>query len=429
MTGRHVVVVGGGIGGLTAALALSRRGFEVTVLERSPAFVELGAGLQLAPNATRVLDGLGVLAPVVDAGVRPRRLVLASALTGEELTWVSPDRFPEAYGAPYVVVHRNDLLAILHDACQEGGRVRLLAGQQVTTVDPGGPLPVRCECADGTAYEATALVGADGLHSTVRTLLADDEAICAGYVAYRGAVPIARSARPSSLDDVVAFIGPGMHFVQYPLRRGEVYNQVAVFRSDRYAAGEAEWGTPDELDRTFAVACEHVRHALTSIERHARWPMYDRLPLDRWTVGRTVLLGDAAHPMLQYLAQGACQAIADAGALARHLGAALGPGDRADATGDGIPRALAAYEAERLPVTATVQRHARLWGELWHADGMYASLRDTYLRERDPDDLRHLDPLYGPPAGDGGPHGATAGTGHRVLQSQQLSRHPQDGQR
>lgn len=389
----HVLVVGGGIGGLSAALAMARQGYEVTVLERAPAFVELGAGLQLAPNATRVLAGLGVLDEVVAAGVLPKRLVLASALTGKELTWLGLERFPKVYGAPYVVVHRSDLLDILVAACRASGRIELRPDTPVAEVDPGSDGAtahdaVRVRCADGAVHTGALLVGADGLHSLVRTLVSDDEPICAGYVAYRGAIPLDRSARPWSLDDVVAFIGPGVHFVQYPLRRGEIYNQVAVFRSDRYAAGDEEWGTPDELDRAYAGACDHVRTALTSIERHARWAMVDRLPLERWKVGRAVLLGDAAHPMLQYLAQGACQAIADAGALGRHLGRAAA----GDVTVDG---ALAAYEAERLPVTATVQRHARLWGDLWHADGMFAAIRDAYLTERDPDDLRHVDPLYG----------------------------------
>src|SRR6266568_4903542 len=317
-----ILVVGGGIGGLTAALALARDRHRVRVLEKAAQFAELGAGLQLAPNATRVLAGLGVLGRVIEAGVRPRRLLLRSALTADELTALDlGEPFRARYGAPYVVMHRSDLLAILYDAC-------LAAGVE---------------------------------------LQADKE--------------------------VVAWIGPDLHFVQYPLRAGQIYNQVAVFRSRRYAAdpglADGEWGGPGELDEAFGPCCPQVREAAGFLWRDRWWPMYDREPLAGWTRGRIALLGDAAHPMLQYLAQGACQAIEDADALAHALAACPGP----QLTG----KALAGYEAERAAHAARVQRTARTWGDIWHVSGVGALLRDELFRRRPADDYSYTDWLYGGP--------------------------------
>jgi 3-hydroxybenzoate 6-monooxygenase len=383
LTAQKLLIVGGGIGGLGAALAAGRRGFDVTVLERAPEFVEIGAGLQLAPNATRVLKGLGVLDSVLDVGVLPDRIVLASAVSGDELTSLDLRNFDQLYGGPYVVIHRSDLLAILHQACVSEPNIELCPGQSVVEVDPvgsaGGGVHVRC--AEGSEHVADALVGADGLHSTIRKLVDQSEPIFPGYVAYRGALPLEQVAAPTTTNDVVAFIGPGMHFVQYPLRRHTLYNQVAVFRSQRWLDGRDDWGTPEELD---------VRTALTSIQRNARWPMYDREPLDSWQAGRSVLLGDAAHPMLQYLAQGACQALQDGSALAQSLATARE--NHSD-----VESALAAYQQQRIGPTARVQRQARVWGDLWHADGLLESLRDVYLRDRDPADQRFVAPIYSQP--------------------------------
>ena len=358
-----ILVVGGGIGGLTAALALARDGHRVRVLEKAAQFAELGAGLQLAPNATRVLAGLGVLGRVIEAGVRPRRLLLRSALTADELTALDlGEPFRARYGAPYVVMHRSDLLAILYDACLAAG-VGLQADKDVVAVagDDGAAI---AECADGTSYRGAALIAADGLHSGIRALFSADQPVCSGFAAYRGTARI-----------------------------DEIYNQVAVFRSRRYAAdpglADGEWGGPGELDEAFGACCAQVREATGFLWRDRWWPMYDREPLAGWTRGRIALLGDAAHPMLQYLAQGACQAIEDADALARALAACPGP----QLTG----KALAGYEAERAAHAARVQRTARTWGDIWHVGGVGALLRDELFRRRPADDYSYTDWLYGSP--------------------------------
>ena len=388
-----ILVIGGGIGGLTAALALARGGHRVRVLEKAARFAELGAGLQLGPNATRVLDGLGVLGPVLEAGVRPRRLLLRSALTAAELTGLDlGEPFLARYGAPYVVMHRTDLLATLHDACLAAG-VGLHAGQDVRTVTDGADAAT-AECADGRRYQGAVVIAADGLHSGVRARFSADRPVCSGFAAYRGTARVEEVTGRSELDEVVAWIGPDLHFVQYPLRAGQVYNQVAVFRSPRYAAqpglGDGEWGGPEELDEAFRGCCPQVREATGFLWRDRWWPMYDREPLDGWTRGRVALLGDAAHPMLQYLAQGACQAIEDADALARALAACPGP--------NLVGRALAGYQAERAPHAARVQRTARTWGDIWHVGGVAALLRDELFRRRPADDYSYTDWLYDPPA-------------------------------
>lgn len=388
-TGAEVVVVGGGIGGLSTALALAHAGHSVRVLERSAEFAEVGAGLQMAPNATRILREWGLLDRVIGSGVRPKRLVMRDAMTGEQLTHLDLDEAFEArYGAPYVVIHRSDLLDILVDACREAG-VELSPSSPVDDVETDGSGAVVVSGAN--RFGADVVVAADGLRSSLRRRLSDDEPICSGYVAYRGAFEVSEldlDLDERAFEEVVVYVGPGRHLVQYALRRGEMFNTVAVFRSPAYERGEEDWGRPEELEEVFADSCDPVRRGLASLWRTRRWPMYDRLPIPTWISGRMVLTGDAAHPMLQYLAQGACQAIEDAHSLATQV---------AKNTGDGGPawdRALAEFEQARTVRTAEVQTRARTWGEIWHVDGVARLLRNQLLLDRDPRDFRHLDWLY-----------------------------------
>jgi 3-hydroxybenzoate 6-monooxygenase len=381
-----VLIVGGGIGGLTTALSLARNGRSVRVLERASAFAEVGAGIQLAPNSTRTLDQLGLLEAVVSVGVLPRRIVLADAVAGGELSWLDLTDFRQRYGAPYIVLHRSDLLEILLRAGVDAG-VALETDAHVDAVVDAGD-KVTAICSDGRQFSGSVLIGADGLRSTLRPLFVDDDVICSGYVAYRGAVPIEQVERHADLRDVVAWLGPDMHLVQYPLRSGDLYNQVAVFRSPTFERGDPDWGSPSELEERFSVCCDHVRESVPMLGRDHRWPMYDRLPTTHWTAGRVALMGDAAHPMLQYLAQGACQAMEDAVALTR----ALSGRDLASVAN--VSEALAGYRDERAPRTARVQRAARVWGDVWHVDGIAKQLRDELLLQRPLDDHRHVDWLY-----------------------------------
>lgn len=381
MDNTDVLVAGGGIGGLSVAYALSTAGHSVRLLERASEFGEVGAGLQLGPNATRVLREWGLLDEVVAAGVLPRRLVLADAHSGRELVEVTTAAIEERYHAPYVVVHRSDLHRILLDACRRAG-VELQTSRAVDRVDSTSDTAFTY-CEDGSVYESKVAVAADGLTSTLRKAVSGDEPICSGYVAYRGAIPIDDVSADVSLDEMIIWVGPGKHFVQYALRGGEIFNQVAVFESPGYARGEEDWGGPEELDATYGHCCDHIRRSAHSLWRDRRWPMYDRLPIENWVSGRLVLTGDAAHPMLQYLAQGACQAIEDGHALASEATKA-----------DGWDAALAAFNATRAPRTAEVQTKARVWGDIWHVDGIGKALRDELLTTM-PDPFRYMDWLYG----------------------------------
>ncbi|MFG3437022.1 FAD-dependent oxidoreductase [Nonomuraea sp. NPDC047897] len=392
-TEHEVLIVGGGIGGLATALALAQHGNAVHVLERAPEFGEVGAGLQLAPNATRSLARWGILPQVVAAGVLPSRIVLRDAVTGDELTRLElGDAFRERYHAPYVVVHRSDLHRILIEACQAAG-VTFETGRDVERVDASGDT-ARTYCADGAVYESSVVLGMDGLRSVLRADLIGDEPVDSGYVAYRGVVPADTVSGHADVDAVVAWIGPGCHLVQYPLRRRELINQVAVIQTSAPLSGENDGDGFPALDQAFAHCCEQVRQWLPFLWTDRCWPMYDRPPVDRWTDGRLGLLGDAAHPMLQYLAQGACQAIEDAQSLTDQVGrhTSTVPGGRASVD---WPAALLATERARAPRTARLQRAARVWGETWHTFGLARLLRNELLTTRPLDDYRHIDWIYG----------------------------------
>jgi len=385
MAERSILIVGGGIGGLTTALALSRRNHRVHVVEKAPEFGEIGAGLQLAPNAMRVLDDVGVLPEISKHAVYPSRLVWMDALSAKRITAIDlGDAFRQRYGYPYIVMHRSDLLQVLLEACQVSPLIVLEANRSVVSVEDRGD-KARAKFADGSVIDVDILIGADGLWSTVRRLIVEDEPHRDGYVAYRGTIPMEKMSTHAGLDNVVMWVGPSMHFVQYPVRRGELYNQVAVFRSPNYKPGSDDWGTPEELDAHYSQCCDYVQTCSKLMWRDKRWPMHDRAPILEWTKNRIALLGDAAHPMYQYIAQGACQAIEDALCLAKRVAGA--PGDPAGA--------LKAYESERNLRTARVQITARAMGAFFHLSGVAAIVRNELMERRRTDDYSMIDWLYG----------------------------------
>ncbi|MEU8276595.1 FAD-dependent oxidoreductase [Microbispora bryophytorum] len=391
MSNVDVIIVGGGIGGLSTAFALTRLGLKVQVLEQAPEFGEVGAGLQLAPNCTRILDDYGLLDKAKSLGVVPDRMVMRDALDGSELTSLDLRDLERTYGYPYMVIHRSDLHGLFLEACRTAG-VELLTEQRVTAyAQAEGGATVVTE--DGTTRVAPLVVAADGLHSVARKLLVDDEPVSSSYVAYRGTVPIPELTRPVDLSEVVVYVGPRCHFVHYGLRGGDLLNQVAVFQSPKALAGLEDWGTPDELDTAFAAACDDVRSGMSHMWRDKWWRMFDRDPISTWVQGRIALLGDAAHPPLQYMAQGAIMAIEDGWVLAEHV--------KRLRAGDGAPDwdgALAAYEAVRPEHCRRVVLTARAWGELWHLDGRAREQRNLLLRHRAIDDYSFTDWVYGPTA-------------------------------
>lgn len=386
-----VIVVGGGIGGLSAAFALARQGVRVRVLEQAKEFGEVGAGIQIAPNCTRILHEYGLLGEAKSLGVLPENMVMRDALDARELTRLDLRDLERRYGFPYMVIHRSDLHGIFLRACERAG-VELLTGQLAVgyqNTDNGA----RVGLADGRVNAAALVIASDGLHSVARQMLVGDTPVNSAYVAYRAAVPIDRVRRGSVAEaDVVVYIGPRCHFVQYPLRGGQMFNQVAVFESAKARAGLRDWGTPDELDAAFEGTCGHVRQGIPLMWRDRWWAMSDRDPITTWVYGRIALLGDAAHPPLQYMAQGAIMAIEDGWVLAQHVSRLK------LATAHGLDAALAAYEAVRAEHCRRVVLTARTWGELWHLDGTRRRQRNAILRARDTYDYSFTDWIYGPTA-------------------------------
>jgi 2-polyprenyl-6-methoxyphenol hydroxylase-like FAD-dependent oxidoreductase len=377
-----VIVVGGGIGGLSAAFALTRKGLHVRVLERAGEFGEVGAGLQLAPNCTRILDDYGLLDEAKKLGVLPANMVMKDALDGSVLTSLDLADANRRYGSPYLVIHRSDLHGLFLRACRRVG-VDLRTSQHVIAYE-NAESGAKVTLADGAEHAASLVLAADGLHSTARAALVGDEPVNSAYVAYRGAVSIDKVRENNvSETDVVVYVGPRCHFVQYPLRGGEMFNQVAVFESAKARAGAEDWGTPDELDAAFAHATGNIQLGLPLMWRDRWWRMFDREPIATWVYGRIALLGDAAHPPLQYIAQGAIMAIEDGYVLAEHL-----------AANPDVDGALAAYQAVRPEHCRRVLTTSRAWGKLWHLDGEQRERRNEILRARDRCDYSFIDWLY-----------------------------------
>ena len=367
------LVAGGGIGGLVAAYALARQGFPVRVFEQAPEFKELGAGIQLGPNIFRAIERIGLKANMLDDAWVPPALEMRDALSGEEITAVPlGEPFRKRFGQPYAVTHRADIHGVYLRACQGNNLVSLENNRKVEDfTDEGDAVSLRLE--GGEEVRGCALIGCDGMWSRIRgKIIGDGAPLVSGHIAYRAVLK--RADVPDDLwrPDVVLWAGPKTHFVHYPLRRGALYNLVAVFHSDRYVEGWNTEGHPDELWKRFKGQRPEVLRLLERIETWRMWVLCDREPVRDWTKGRVTLLGDAAHPMLQYLAQGACMATEDAVCLAEKL--AAGPDD--------VPAAFKAYQHQRYLRTGRVQIMARVYGEFYHAAGVAAELRYKALHGR-----------------------------------------------
>ena len=383
---------GGGIGGLSTAVNLTRAGLSVKLYERQADFGEVGAGMQIASNCTRILDDMGLLDEAKTLGVLPDRMVMRDALDARPLLTLDLKRVAAKYGYPYMVIHRSDLHGIFLRAAQRAG-VELHGGKKCVGYD-NTEAGARVTFADGTCDEADVVIAADGLHSVARTLLVSDQPVNSAYVAYRGAVPIAQ-ARDNGIDEraVQLYVGPGCHFVQYGLRGGEMFNQVAVFESPKALRGEDDWGTPDELDAAFASSCEQVQNGLPLMWRDRWWRMFDRDPIMNWITGRIALLGDAAHAPLQYMAQGAIMAIEDGWVLGEHVKRCR------TATGtldwDAV---LAAYNAVSPEHCRRILTTGRVWGEVWHLRDPERLQRNAVFDSIDPHDWAFTDWVWGPTA-------------------------------
>lgn len=367
-----ILVVGGGIGGLAAALALSKKGRAVQVLEQAAAFGEIGAGIQLGSNVFKMFAYLGLTEAINRAAVFPDNLIMRDALSGEELIRVpvGSEAFRARFKYPYGVTHRADIHGAFLEACQKSPLVTLSASQKVVGYeDKGDRVAVSTE--GGASVEGELLIGADGLWSTVRArVVGDGKPRVSGHIAYRAVIPTPKVPSHLQQNDVVLWAGPKTHLVHYPLRRGEVYNLVVVFHSSRYEEGWDAYGDPEELHQRFKGERPEVLEYLAMVNAWKMWVLCDREPITGWSKGRVVLLGDAAHPMLQYLAQGACMATEDAVVLANKLEAAKGD----------YASAFNGYEKERYLRTARVQLMARFYGEVYHATDVKRDLRNSLLK-------------------------------------------------
>ena len=368
-----VVIAGGGIGGLSAALALSHQGIAARVLEQAEAFKEVGAGLQVGPNAFRVLDRLGVTEPVAELATFPQAMAILDALDGSTIASLPlGESFVKRFGFPYGLMHRADLHRVLLEACRARPDIELITKSRLTAFDDDGA-QVHLRTQDGQTLRTRALIGADGLWSFVRqALVGDGEPRLAGHVCYRAIVPADSIADTLKANSMALWVGPKLHMVLWPMRKDRFYNVTVVFHSDRL---DTEWdaaGNPEPMLAHFSCAWEPVQTMLASVRDWRTYVMRDREPVRHWSRGRVTLLGDAAHPMLQYLAQGACMAMEDAVCLA----------DCMAAESDSIERAFLAYQEARYLRTTRVQLTSRLYGHVYHAEGASADLRNVFLKSR-----------------------------------------------
>ncbi len=375
-----ILIAGGGVGGLCAALALALAGRSSLVLERAPAFREVGAGLQLASNATRILRDYGVLDLLKPMAVAPDHVRIRRGADGAELARLPLRDAQRRWGAPYFNVHRADLLSALVEKARENPLIEIRNDATLTgfVQDEQGVAASYRSQDETCRASGAALIGADGVRSLVRSRLheeAGDKPAYTGHTAWRAIVPA------SDLDPAMReaasnlWLGPKAHLVHYPLRAGSIVNIVALIEDD-WRGGQQDAGFWDsEGDRRFLLARfkdwrPPARDLLSAPENWLRWPLFDRPPIASWARGRVALLGDAAHPMLPYLAQGAAQAIEDSAALS--LAFVENPKDAG--------KALAEYSAARMARASQIQFASRNQGKIYHMSGAPAFARDLTLR-------------------------------------------------
>ena len=367
-----VIVAGGGIGGLAAALALVRQGFTVKVLEQAPQIGEIGAGIQLGPNAFHAFDALGIGDKARGRAVYTDEMVMHDALD-ETLVGRIPtgEAFRRRFGNPYAVIHRVDVHLSLLEGAQETGRVEFLTGTHVERVEQDAD-SVTVYDQHGNAYRGIALIGADGVKSVVRKQYVNDPPRVSGHVVYRAVVD--KKDFPENLQWNAAsiWVGPNCHLVHYPLRGGEQYNVVVTFHS----RGQEEWGvtegSPEEVQSYFQGICPKARQLIELPKSWKRWATADCEPIDTWSFGRVTLLGDAAHPTLQYLAQGACMALEDAVTL----------GEALRVNGNDFIKAFELYQRSRVARTARIVLSAREMGRIFHAKGVERLVRNDLWKGR-----------------------------------------------
>ena len=367
-----VIVAGGGIGGLAAALALVRQGFNVKVLEQSPQIGEIGAGIQIGPNAFHAFDALGVGEKARSRAVFTDEMVMHDALDETLVGRIATgEAFRQRFGNPYAVIHRVDVHLSLLEGAQETGKVEFLTSTRAVHVeqDDAGVTVID---QNGQQHRGLALIGADGVKSVVRQQYVNDPPRVTGHVVYRSVIDKKDFPVDLQWNAASIWVGPNCHLVHYPLRGGEQYNVVVTFHSrDKEEWGVTE-GSREEVQSYFQGICPKARQLIDLPKQWKRWATADREPIGQWSFGRATLLGDAAHPTTQYLAQGACMALEDAVTL----------GEALRACHNDFVQAFELYQRSRVARTARIVLSAREMGRIYHAKGVERLVRNDLWKGR-----------------------------------------------
>ncbi len=370
-----VIVAGGGIGGLAASLAIARQGFCVKVLEQSPEIGEIGAGIQLGPNAFAAFDALGVGPNARARAVYTERLLMMDAVDDSVVGEIPVgEAFRARFGNPYAVIHRADVHKSLLEGVEATSQIEFLTSTRVERLEQDAT-SVTVYDQHGVAHRGAALIGADGVKSSVRDALVGDQVRVSGHVVYRAVVEAKDFPEDLRWSAATIWVGPNCHLVHYPMRGGEQYNLVVTFHSREKEGWSVTEGSAAEVESYFTGICPRARQLIYLPKSWKRWATADREPIGKWSYGRATLLGDAAHPMLQYLAQGACMAMEDAVTLGEALGAHEGD----------FEKAFAHYERSRVARTARVVLSAREMGRIYHAKDVERLVRNDLWKGRSPE--------------------------------------------
>lgn len=374
----HCLIAGAGIGGLSAALFIAQAGWRVTIADREPALHEVGAGLQLAPNATRLLRDIGILDDLDDIAIQPAALHVWRGSDGRSIARTElGNKAHHRFGAPFLVAHRADVQNALLRRVEAHADIELRLGLRLVDMREGDTvISGLFETADGSEIriEADLLIGADGLWSRARALAGlPAPTRYSGKTAWRTLIPREEAPLFSREAEVNLWLGPDAHIVHYPVCGGHEINVVAIVDDDWREEGWSAPGNPEILASRFRGWSRKARDLIAAAETWKRWALVDRAPESRWSRARMTLLGDAAHPMMPFLAQGASQAIEDAATIAALL---------RQVRSDALPlqKALQRYDTARISRTARVQKEARTQGRIYHFDGIRARIRDTALQ-------------------------------------------------
>jgi len=372
---QQVLVAGGGIGGLAAALALVRQGFEVKVLEQSPEIGEIGAGIQLGPNAFHAFDALGVGDKTRARAVFTDCMVMHDALDEYQVGRIpTGEAFRQRFGNPYAVIHRVDVHHSLLEGAQETGKVEFLTSTRMERVEQDDE-GVTVFDQKGNAHRGLALIGADGVKSVLRAQYVNDPPRITGHVVYRAVVDKKDFPVDLQWNAASIWVGPNCHLVHYPLRGGEQYNVVVTFHSRQQEQWGVTDGSKEEVQSYFQDICPKARQLIDLPKSWRRWATADKEPIGQWSFGRATLLGDAAHPTTQYMAQGACMALEDAVTV----------GEALRVKGNDFTQAFDLYQRSRVARTARIVLSAREMGRIYHAKGVERLVRNDLWKGRSPE--------------------------------------------